>query len=146
MQIKIAKMSSSEYEQSRVLRNKILLAPIGQPDGAFEMHDHQCTHIVAVDESRGVIACVVLKPEHEGVGRLMQMAVASSAQRTGVGSKLVRYLCEQALDEGYSEVICHARDDVTGFYSELGFVEFGEPFVEAGIGHINMRYKLSSSR
>jgi N-acetylglutamate synthase-like GNAT family acetyltransferase len=147
MKIKITEFKSSSYELSRELRNSILLAPLGIAPGSFEAYDNVCCHIVAVEEtaSEKVVGCVLLKPEEEGVGRLMQMAVSTNQQRKGIGLDLVKFLCTQAKKLGYSEVICRSRDYAMGFYEKLGFVAYGEPFDEAGISHTNMRYNLSPS-
>ena len=40
------------------------------------------------------------------------------------------------------KVLLHAQRSAQGFYHRLGFVTEGEPFEEAGIGHIAMVLNL----
>lgn len=103
-------------------------------------------HVVAVDADERVVGCVVFHPEGDGrgpnTGRLLQMAVDTSVQGTGVGRRLVETLEERLRQEGYREVTLHARDVAFGFYERLGYDFYGEPYSEVGIPHRNMRKAL----
>ena len=51
------------YEAERDLRNRILLHPLGLPDGAWEMKDSSSFHIVALEGAnpdQRVVGCVLL--------------------------------------------------------------------------------------
>lgn len=143
--IKIQQISISNplYKQEQVLRNEILLRPIGIPDHAWEMHDHKSWHFVAIDQEK-VIACVVLNPldEQYHQAQLMQMAVAESYQGHGVGKKLVEALLQFCKVEGIKEVVCHARENAIRFYEKMDFEIYDEPFEEVGILHRHMRIHL----
>jgi predicted N-acetyltransferase YhbS len=107
------------------------------------MHDRESFHFVAAEGDRAV-ACVVLwpLPEEPGAAQLLQMAVETAWQGRGVGAELVRFLVTFARSRGLGRIRCHAREPVVPFYRKLGFVEHGEPFVEAGIRHRHMSLAL----
>ena len=70
---------------------------------------------------------------------MRQVAVDESYQSKGIGRALVEY-CEQvARDEQFTEIILHARETAVAFYLKLGYEVYGEPFIEVGIPHRNMR-------
>jgi predicted GNAT family N-acyltransferase len=128
------------YSSERELRNSILLRPIGLPDHAWEMHDEQSWHFVAVSNNK-VIGCVVLFPVEQEAhqAQLMQMAVETNNQGTGVGKLLVGALLDFCRSVGIREIICHARTEAVSFYLKLGFEIYGAPFTEVGLPHRYMR-------
>ncbi|HHP7229294.1 MAG TPA: GNAT family N-acetyltransferase, partial [Xenococcaceae cyanobacterium] len=89
------------YQSERELRNQILLRPIGLPDYGWEMHDAKSWHFVAL-ERECLVGCVVLVPldsiNHKA--QLIQMAVAQSVQRKGIGTKLIQELLKFATLQG----------------------------------------------
>lgn len=129
---------SPQYQQERALRNEVLLRPIGVPDHAWEMHDEQSWHFIALDKNE-VIGCVVLVPLSSNTAQLIQMAVKSSYQGQGVGKQLIDILVEFSTNEGITTIECHARENAVRFYARLGFEIYGEAFEEVGIPHRYMR-------
>jgi len=128
------------YASERELRNRILLRPIGLPDYAWEMHDGQSWHFVALANNK-VIGCVVLFPmKHEThQAQLMQMTVETNEQGKGVGRLLVSALLNFCKSVNIGEVVCHARNEAVPFYLKLGFEIYGAPFNEVGLPHRYMR-------
>ncbi len=132
------------YPQEQELRNEILLRPIGVLDHAWEMHDAESFHFVAIEHNK-LIACVVFRPldnMSQKTGQLMQMAVDSHLQGKGTGRKLVDELLKFAAKNGFQEVVCHARNNVVGFYEKLGFEVYDQAFEEVGILHRHMKISL----
>ena len=67
------------------------------------------------------------------------MAVRSGLRRQGIGGRVLRFLEEEAKARGVRIVVLHAQSYVAQFYSNHGYREEGEQFMEAGIQHILMR-------
>lgn len=131
------------YQKERLLRNKILLRPIGIPDFGWEKHDYKSWHFVAM-EDKELMGCVVLVPldntNHKA--QLIQMAVDIPYQGKGLGRQLVDALINFARSGGFKEVQIHSRSDITSFYSHLGFTIYGDEFEEVGVKHQHMKMKL----
>lgn len=132
------------YQLETDLRNRILLRPIGVPDHAWEMHDHEAWHFAAV-ENENVIGCVVLNPlnPEKTKTQLMQMAVETDQQGKGIGKLLVKELLSFCKSNGIKEVVCHARNNAVPFYLSLGFTIYDDAFVEVGIPHEHMRIRVA---
>ena len=143
--IEIIETSNPLYQQERILRNKVLLQPIGIPDFGWEMKDSTATHFVAC-KSNKVIGCVLLHPEQEQQERaqLMQMAVDPLWQSKGIGGQLIEELVSYCQIQGIKEVFCHSRANVVKFYQKLGFTTYGDPFEEVGIFHRKMRLQTAN--
>jgi predicted GNAT family N-acyltransferase len=136
--------SNPLYRLETDLRNRILLAPIGLKDHAWEMHDEKAWHFVAVKKDT-VVGCVVLNPlnAEKTKSQLMQMAVETHQQGKGIGKLLVNELLSFCQSNGINEVVCHAREIAVPFYLNLGFEIYEEPFVEVGIPHEHMRIRMA---
>lgn len=135
------------YALERDLRNRVLLRPLGIPDGGWEMRDNAARHFIAergTAQAAELVACVLFWPTPEDTTRvqLMQMAVETAVQGQGIGRALVEYACKQIQLQGATRVFCHARAEVAQFYGELGFEQQGERFVEVGIEHVPMQRSL----
>jgi len=143
IQIKRIELQDPLYQQERLLRNKILLQPIGIPDFGWEKNDCKSWHFVALDELE-LIGCVVLVPLDDSniTAQLIQMAVDNTRQGQGIGKLLVNALIEFSKDIGLSEIQIHSRSNVSSFYSLLGFDTYGEEFEEVGVKHQHMRMLL----
>ena len=130
------------YAQELELRYQVLRAPLGFDRSSVKFpFDAASLHLVALERG-SVVGCVLFHPEGAHAGRLFQMAVEPSRQKTGLGARLVRALEEELLRRGFQEITLHARAHVAGFYEKLGYELYGEPFVEVGIAHRYMRRRL----
>ena len=133
------------YAQELELRYQVLRAPLGFDRSSVKFpFDAASLHLVAVEEPR-VVGCVLFHPESAHTGRLFQMAVEPSRQKTGLGAGLVRALETELVGRGFQEITLHARTHVAGFYEKLGYQRYGEPFVEVSIPHCYMRRRLQAA-
>ena len=73
--------------------------------------------------------------------RIGRMAVSRATRGANIGRELLEALMTAAGRRGDAEVTLHAQVSAIGFYRRAGFAAHGEPFEEAGIGHLEMRRK-----
>lgn len=96
---------------------------------------------------------MILKIDNKpiGTGRLIKIldkmyigrvCVLKDYRHKGYANYIVKFLLDEAKNMGEKEVFIHAQSYAKAFYKKLGFVEFGEEFLEAGIPHINMKINL----
>lgn len=152
IEIRRITMDDPLYAQECALREDVLLNPIGYDMARFRAEfvgaEERFEHFVAVfDHPSGprVIGCATLLPNYpsDGVGKLMQMSVNRQRQGEGIGKLLVVALERRAFGElGLRELFCHARDTAYGFYAQLGWTFDSEVFVEAGVDHRRMVFRL----
>jgi predicted GNAT family N-acyltransferase len=76
------------------------------------------------------------------VGQLSRIAVHRVLRGSRLGRDVVLALMQASRERGDRELCLFAQSGVEGFYTRLGFVPHGQPFVEAGIGHIEMVYSF----
>ena len=73
--------------------------------------------------------------------RIGRMAVSRELRGANIGREMLEALMAAAGRRGDAEVMLHAQVSAIGFYRRAGFAAHGEPFEEAGIGHLEMRRK-----
>lgn len=139
------------YQAARVLRWRVLRAPLGMPPGSEEnAAERESLHWVAVEDGRVIGTAMLHRRDEAGApwGKLMQMAVADTHQGLGVG----RYLFEAAVTEaratGLEGIFLHAREHAVDFYRKVGCAidPAVPPFEEVGIPHVRMRRRLGGPR
>jgi predicted GNAT family N-acyltransferase len=123
------------------LRLRVFVEEQGVPaDIELDRFDAVSRHAIALDERGRVIGTGRLLPD----GHVGRMAVESPLRRSGVGTRVLQALLEEAVRSGLTRVVLHAQLHVTGFYTRFGFCRQGEVFIEAGIPHILMARLLDS--
>ncbi|MBM7564721.1 GNAT family N-acetyltransferase [Paenibacillus sacheonensis] len=101
-----------------------------------------CHHFVVKDNGKA-IAAGRWKEYEPGIAKLQRIAVLLPYRGTGVGRKLIAAMEADAKEAGYTASILGAQCTAEGFYHKLGYeTEPGEPFLDAGIPHVNMRKTL----
>ena len=123
-------------------RQRALAPPLGLPLDAVRIaFEDDSLHLWALLDG-ALIGCVLFYKDSERGGRLYQMAVEPSLQRSGVGRLMVQRLEARLRELGIREVRLHARGPSVGFYAKLGYGAYDAPFTEVGIEHRHMRREL----
>lgn len=136
--------ATPEYDESIKLRYDILRKPLklefSPEDLALEFDSF---HIACYEKYSGeMVACLILKPIDSKKLKMRQVAVSEKYQSKGVGSFLVKWSEEFALENGYQKIELHARDTAISFYKKAGYESSGPTFKEVGIEHIFMYKNL----
>ena len=106
-------------------------------DLEWDGQDDDCTHFLA-----SVNATPVATARLTAEGQIGRMAVLREYRGTGIGSRLLAAVIEQARQSGFKQVFLHAQVNVIGFYEKSGFSAEGDVFIDAGIEHRTMRLSI----
>jgi RimJ/RimL family protein N-acetyltransferase/predicted GNAT family N-acyltransferase len=138
---KIIGYGSREYHQAVSLREEILRKPLNLCFTLEELEsEKEHIHIAALLH-RELCGTSVLVPEGPAC-KMQRVAVRADLQNQGIGCKLVEFCEQYAREHGFSSIYCHARGTAIPFYLKNHYVLEGEPFMEDGIPHHQMRKKL----
>ncbi|WP_046226331.1 GNAT family N-acetyltransferase [Paenibacillus dauci] len=123
------------YQQSLELRNRVLREPLGMSlwDEKLEGEEY-ATHLIALYEGK-VVGVLLLKPIDSRTLQMKQVAVDEALRGQNIGRKLVHYAEQTAREQGYQDIMLHARQVAISFYEKLAYQITGEPFTEIGIPH-----------
>ena len=142
--LRIDPRADARYAQELELRYQVLRVPLGLPRESvkFEGEEEHAVHLVALADNGGdmqLLGCLLFDFQ---TGRLRQMAVEPARQKSGIGRRLVLAMEDELRRAGIGEISLHARAVACGFYARLGYARVGEPFLEVGIEHFEMRKRL----
>lgn len=137
-----AAYESEYYQQSLLLREKILRRPLGMENRPEDVsNDALQTHLVALLNNT-VVATISIVWLDDVYAKLRQMGVDESIQGKGIGAKLMYYAHNIVKENGRTHITLNARASAVGFYKALGYAEASEPFEEIGIPHQKMLLSL----
>ncbi len=107
------------------------------PEIELDEYDAVATHAIAFLDGQAIgTGRAILEG---GGARIGRMAVDSRHRRGGVGGLILRFLEDEAREQGATEFVLHAQEYVKAFYAVHGYEEHGDTFMEAGILHVEMR-------
>lgn len=75
-------------------------------------------------------------------GHIGRVAILPQARGLGIGLCLVEAAIAAARDQGHASVELAAQLQALPFYQRLGFIPYGDEFLDAGIPHRNMSLPL----
>jgi predicted GNAT family N-acyltransferase len=111
------------------------------PSEEMDDADATATHAIAL-YSGHVIGTGRLLYRDGGGAQIGRMAVDRQYRRQGIGGRILAFLEEEARAQGVRICLLHAQEYVKAFYAGFGYLEQGDPFLEAGISHVEMRKAL----
>lgn len=124
---------------ARALRHAVFVEERGIPkELEQDAADAQALHAVAYNRLGQPLATGRLLPAQDGVAQVGRLAVKRVLRGGGVGRQLLAALAGAARARGDRALMLHAQRSAEGFYDRLGYQRRGEPFEEAGIGHVEM--------
>jgi len=111
-------------------------------DLVADVHDAQALQAVACNRLGVPVACGRLLRAAPGLAQIGRMAALATVRGAGLGTAVLDALLQAARERGDREVMLKAQSAAAPFYRRAGFAAVGEPFVEAGVPHLEMRRAL----
>lgn len=133
-----------DWPAAREIRRRVFVVEQDCPlDEEFDGLDPRCRHVLAGMDGKAVGTARWRPVVDEGrvAAKLERFAVLPRARGKGVGEALVAWLLDDARTAGFHRFVVHAQTRLAEFYGAFGFRSEGEPFPEAGISHVKMRYE-----
>jgi ribosomal protein S18 acetylase RimI-like enzyme len=136
--------TGDEFARYYDLRWRVLRAPWGEPPGS-ERDDLEdvADHALIVGDDGQTLAGGRLHFNSPSEAHIRYMAVDESVRGQGLGRRIVEYLERIAHARGAEVVVLNAREEVAGFYKELGYEIVGAgPTMFGTVAHVRMWKRL----
>jgi len=104
----------------------------------WDAADVECVHAVAYNRFGMALGTGRLLEHAPGSAKIGRMAVLQTMRGADIGRALLEALTHCARQRGDRELLLNAQLSAAGFYARAGFVQRGDVFEEAGIGHVEM--------
>lgn len=143
-EIKLARVAhkSADYWKCVELRDRLLRKPLGLEFSAEELEEENNQWHLCLFLNDEIVACLCLVPLKSGEIKMRQVAVDHDFQSFGLGTRLVKYSENVAIDSGFKLMSLHARENALAFYNKMNYLEVGNRFLEVGIEHFRMEKEL----
>ncbi len=126
-----------ELEEVLRLRKTVFVEEQDVPkEIEFDGLDQRLEHVIVRLDGK-TIGCARIRPMN-GKVKLERIAILKEQRNKGFGKMLMQYLISHCRQIGANEIVIHAQHHLRGFYEDFGFKSKGQPFMEAGIKHIEM--------
>lgn len=139
----IVDFATPGYDQIIDLRTQVLRTPLGLEFYVEDIEkEYDLFHLAAYDNNDNLLATLILHPQQNGEIKMRQVAVNPQLQKSGIGTKLVKYSEAYSKDLGFNNMTMHARESAIPFYERLGYSKVGKRFKEVGIDHFKLTKSL----
>lgn len=137
-QVKCVAFTRENEKNIRAIRNIVFIDEQNVPvEMEFDNQDQAAIHVLAMVDNKPVGTGRLLQDGH--IGRI---AVLKTEREQGIGKKIMQLLIHKAQEEHFPKVYLSAQIQALGFYEKLGFVAYGNEYLEAGIKHLSMEMPL----
>ncbi|KJF97714.1 GNAT family N-acetyltransferase [Photobacterium leiognathi] len=139
VEIKIVAFDDAHRGLIRTVRDQVFIQEQHiDPEIEFDDLDSEAVHVLVMDGEQPLGTGRILVDGH--IGRI---AIMKAARGQGLGAKVVQALVEYAQQQGYPRVDLGAQTHAVDFYRKLGFMPYGDEFMEANIPHQAMEQMLA---
>lgn len=136
-----SELTVDELWEIYMIRSKVFVVEQDCVYQDVDEYDKISYHVMLVDEE-GLQAYTRVIPANSRYEQVSIGRVISMKRRCGLGLQLMRAAIEVAVDKfGADEIVLGGQKYAVPFYEQVGFVCFGEEYLEDGIPHIHMKWK-----
>ena len=138
IQVEVAAWAEAATQASALRRavfNEELRYPL---DLGLDATDPTSVHALVRNSFGQLLATARLADESPGVARIARVAVSRAMRGAGYGRRAVEALVQHAIQHDYRKIVLRSQHSAVHFFAGLGFTPVGEPFVEAGVAHLDM--------
>jgi predicted GNAT family N-acyltransferase len=138
LEIKQTDQLDTIYQDARTIRHHVFVEEQGIDESdEFDGTDSDAIHFVAYVDGTPVATARTTVTE-AGI-HIQRVATEKAYRNQGYAKQLLAYLLASPMFQDAPMFYLGAQKTAIGFYQRLGFEQYGEPFTEVGIPHVNMR-------
>lgn len=128
----------ADWAACRMIRQHVFIEEQQVPVALeWDMQDAGAIHVLGRVHGQPV-ACARVLPD----GHIGRMAVLPVWRRQSIGAEILQCAVQICRDLAVPEAQLSAQVQAVGFYTRAGFVVVSEPYLDAGIPHVDMMLKL----
>ena len=114
--------SKKEWETYDSFRWEVLRKPLKMSHIPLKDNLEEASiHLMGVTSEGKVLACGRLHLNTSEEAQIRYMGVSEDLRRSGIGSKMIKKLEEEAINQGANQIMLNARENAVAFYKSLGY-------------------------
>ena len=136
--------SEEEWERYDNFRWEVLRKPLKMSHIPLKDNLEEASiHLMGVTSEGKILACGRLHLNTSKEALIRYMGVSEDLRRSGIGSKMIEKLEEEAINQGANQIMLNARENAVAFYKSLGYFEVGPYESDIQIPHTRMEKQIS---
>jgi len=136
--------SEEEWERYDNFRWEVLRKPLKMSHIPLKDNLEEASiHLMGVTSEGKILACGRLHLNTSKEAQIRYMGVSEDLRRSGIGSKMIEKLEEEAINQGANQIMLNARENAVAFYKSLGYFEVGPYESDIQIPHTRMEKQIS---
>ena len=136
--------SEEEWERYDNFRWEVLRKPLKMSHIPLKDNLEEASiHLMGVTSDGKILACGRLHLNTSYEAQIRYMGVSKDLRRSGIGSKMLKKLEDDAIKQGANQIMLNARENAVPFYKSLGYFEVGPYESDIQIPHTRMEKKIS---
>lgn len=130
-------------DEARLVRQTVFVEEQGFRE-EFDTIDNTALHAVAFDNETPAATGRIFPSEQADTYLLGRLAVMKDYRKSGIGSKMLKFLEAEAIKLGAKKIELHAQLRAKHFYEKNGYIAEGDIFLDEFEPHINMTKMLTA--
>ena len=131
--------SNEEIESCFKIRSQVFVGEQNVPEDMHrDEYDRVALHFLLFDENIAVGTARVVLFEDGNTAKIGRVAVLQSHRGFGLGNQLMQAIKKAPELSKCNRLILQAQTHALNFYKQLGYIEEGPEFLDAGIPHREM--------
>ena len=124
------------------LRREVFIVEQNVPESLeVDGLDGDCIHFLALEDKKPCSAARVRFIDN--YAKIQRVCVPSAMRGTGLGRHLMEFIVEFLKHDGRVKIVrLESQTHALAFYEKLGFMAYGNEFMDAGIPHRSMEIQL----
>lgn len=136
--IKPLVFDSKEQLEFIIIRQKVLRTPLGLSFTTDELASEKDQHHFGIFFNDKLIGGLILVSQENNRIKMRQVCIDFEFQSKGFGQELVAFSEQWSIQNGFTKMYCHARENALNFYKNIGYSVEGEPFIEVSLKHFKL--------
>ena len=129
---------SLNWQATQQLRFDVFVTEQSVPESLeIDELDKTAEHFIAKDSNKIIATLRIVKLNN--TAKLGRLAVAKAYRHKKIATRLITYAEDYCRQQGIDVIQLGAQITAKDFYKRLGYKEYGDIFIDAGIPHISMR-------
>ena len=142
MFVKIAELTSKEYEDALYVRKSVFVKEQQIPlEIEVDQNEENAVHLVLYNDQEEPIAAGRYRVV-DGLAKAERICVLASERGTGAGAQIMEALENHAAEQGLHYVKLSAQAHAIPFYERIGYHAISDEYLEQNIPHKMMKKEL----
>lgn len=142
--IEVSWLDQTARDRLSSIRRQVFIDEQQVPEALeWDEDDANARHFLVWQDEQPIATARLIIDGLQQQAKIGRMAVLKNKRGQGIGTALLRHLIAFCHEQGMTSISLSAQCQAIGFYQKQGFQPEGEVYLDAGIDHRDMQFRLN---